>query len=293
MSFNFLPSAAQNWASKICNCIVRKRSGTSLRTPIFGKLVFCCSLAGCIENSSTILPELYYPEMSWRLESEWFETNSDTGFRLYASQAADSESFGCHGCAPQLAIVKIEREWAGWRESQPVRNLGAWGGWGRLPGYQFSRIREEPYFIIHSGFSSGGTSEVIHAFYSLNNTIRTDTLMDPMLSIHTIESAEGGFGWRHLPDQVQQTIEEAGCEISTGLLGYYRAQENLEIDSKTGLISCQMVDRKCGAEPPCPIEGVQEEGVVWELEDTPVQHVQLPCKPQAVTLSTGIAHWSE
>lgn len=231
--------------------------------------------------------------MTWRIESEWTDEEGNPGFRLYVSEAEDHEAFACHACAPQLAIVSIEKEWNGWNEGQLVLNLGHFGGWGRLPGYQFTQIAGEPYFIVHSGFSGGGTSESTHDFYALNSTAQKDFLSEPMLSIHTVESAEGGFSWRHLPDQVQQKIEEAGCEISNGLLGYYQAQELLEIDSGTGLISCQMVDRKCGVEPPCPIAGVREEGVVWELKDTPMERIQLPCESRTVKISTGIEHWRE
>lgn len=251
------------------------------------------SIAGCMDKQTVNLPELSYDGMSWRIESEWLEAGRRSGYRLYVSMSEDPDSFSCHGCAPQLAIVGLEMKWNGWHEGPLVLNLGHFGSWGRLPGYQFAEIAGEPYFLVHSGFSGGGTSESTHDIYSLNAMARGDSLSEPMLSIRTVESAEGGFGWHHLPVQVQQTIESEGCEISTGLLGYYRAQERLEIDSSTGLITCQMVDRICGVEPPCPIEGIREEGVTWKLEDLPMEQFQLPCSSHAVNLSTGIGHWPE
>jgi hypothetical protein len=231
--------------------------------------------------------------MFWRIETEWIEEGRHSGFRLYVSEADDPDAFFCHGCAPQLAIVGLERRWNGWHEGPLVLNLGHFGSWGRLPGYQFTQIAGEPYFLIHAGFSGGGTTEMTHDFYSLNSIAGEDSLSQPMLTIHTTERAEGGFGWSRLPTEVQQTIEEADCEISSGLLGYYEAYERLEIDSESGLVACQMVQRKCGVEPPCDIDGIREDGVVWELEDTPIERIQLPCEPRTVRISTGIEHWPE
>lgn len=293
LMINISPYAAPDWASKIGSFITEARSGSNIRMHIFGKLFACLALLVCMGNRPPKLPALSYEGTFWRIESEWIEAEGERGFRLYVSAALNTDSFSCHGCAPQLAIIGLEKEWNGWHEGALVLNLGHFGSWGKLPSYKFIRIAGEPYFLVHSGFSGGGTSETWHQFYTLNSTARQDSLNEPMLSVHTIESAEGGFGWRHLPAKVQGTIEEAGCEVSEGVLGYYQARELLEIDSETGVITCQMVDRKCGVEPPCYIEGIREEGVVWELNDSPLEYVQLPCSNQAVNLTTGIDHWPE
>lgn len=249
-------------------------------------LLLLIVLASCLSPNSleSPLPKPRFEGHRWVALEKWLNETTGISYQAMVTQDPLGE-YWCHGCAPQLAILKKSAQNAEW---ELAMNLGAMGSWGEPFAMAFKSYGEKSFVQIHASYFSGGTNDQFAMWYDLDAKANLTEVNSPVLTLGVTTADEYGIQNEQVPASAMQTIEDAHCpEMPDDQLGHYYASWEVEFDEEKGQIHCQITNRICGIEPPCPIPGIKENGIEWSLPNLSRQTFNLPLRGEVIRDSTS------